>query len=476
MGLTFTDQQIKDLSKEHLGIPTEIAKANANIVAVDVLKVELQKKDDANKVFSDNFINILTQYHAELKNLTGPTRTNYTESMIVSAAKLEDGNIHFPTAPVWAKFQPKVADVNNGNPITDTFPDEQFAVSEVPPPIVPLKTGYADGAVDSTLATAYLAGTFETDDPGFAIGQRVIVDDAGVSAYGIVTAIDVPPPTLGAQTVTLNVLAPPSGALGIGARVRNFHPGFTNNQRTGIDPILEPEYYAYLTAQLDSKVAAVEPFLVAELAALNANDAIAPEAAEIAAAKVNAQFLQAAIDTWQAIAAMIRYGDASLAPLESAIAARPAQITARVGEITAAFGSVSQAPDGSFSGTKNYFSLFKFIDIRVNKIEGSLTKFYGTDLVKQALLAKVATLTSKQSEYDAQFIPHKFTADGDGTDIIKLDSVTGYVVSDSIKIMDDDQPVLTATILAINVLDVQVSVVVPNTYLVSKLARTVKQL
>ena len=476
MALTFTDQQIKDLSKEHLGIPAEIVKQNANVAATEVLRVDLQKKDDANKVFSDNFINIIKQYHKELKNLTGPTRTDYADSMIVSAAKLEDGNIHFPTAPVWTKFQPKLADVNNGSPISDTSPDEEIAVGEVPPPIAVLKTGYADGAINTTLATAYVAGTFETTVGGFVVGQRVIVDQANISAYGTVTAIDTPPPTMGAQTVTLNVLAPPSGALGIGARVRNFHPGFTNLQRTGVNPIAEPEYYAYLTAQLDTKVAAVEPYLVNELAALNANDAIAPEATEIATAKTNVQSLQTTIDTWQAVAAMIRYGDASLAPLEAAIAARPAQITSRVGEITTALGSVSQNPDGSFSGTKNYLNLFNFINIRVNKIEGSLTKFYGVDLIKAALLAKIATLTDKQTQYDAQFIPHKFTADSDGTDTIKLDSVTGYSVSDSIKIMDDDQPVLTATILAINVLNVQLSAVIPTGYLVSKLARTVKQL
>ena len=475
MSLIFTDGQIKDISKEYLLIPDDIAKAQATLAKQDALKAQYLQNDQSNKVFTDNLINIMTQYHEELKNLNGETRTTYQESITVEAAQFLEGNQHFPTTtPVWKNYQPKVAASNNGGPITNTVPNESSKIGDFAPALADLLNGFSDGAVSEVLTSAYAGGSFDVANPtALAVGNRVIISQAGVSAYGIVASIT-PGGMMADDTVTITEIVPPAGALGIGATAANSHPGFTNNQRSGIDPILEPEYYNYLTGIIDAAVASIEGFLAAQLAALNLNDVPGSEAAEITAAKNAIIAFQGVIDTWQA--ASFRFSDANLAPLQAAFAARPAAITARAGEITTALGNVAQNPDGSFSGAGHYQSHFSFTNIRINRIEGSLVKYYGADQARRAMEQKIATLESKGEEYDEIFVITRLTADTDGTNIIKVTSAAGLSNGDSIKIMDDVQPVIVRSIVNIVGLDVQVDSPVPVGYLESKIARVVKQL
>lgn len=473
MSLVFTDTQIKDISKEYLLIPDDIAKAQVTLAKQDALKAQYLVNDNSNKVFTDNLINIMTQYHEELKNLNGETRTTYQESITVEAAQFLEGNQHFPTTtPVWKNYQPKVAASNNGGPITATVPNESSKIGDFAPALADLLNGFSDGAVSEVLTAPYAGGTFDVANPSaLVVGNRVIVSQAGVSAYGIVASIT---PGMTDDTVAITEIVPPAGALGIGATAANSHPGFTNNQRSGIDPILEPEYYNYLTGIIDAAVAGIEGFLAAQLVALNLNDVPGSEAAEITAAKNAIIAFQGVIDTWQA--ASFRFSDANLAPLQAAFTARPGDITARAGEITTALGNVAQNPDGSFSGTGHYQSLFSFVNIRINRIEGSLVKYYGADQARRAMEQKIATLESKGEEYDEIFVITRLTADTDGTNIIKVTSAAGLSNGDSIKIMDDVQPVIVRSIVNILGLDVQVNSPVPVGYLESKIARVVKQL
>lgn len=473
MSLIFTDAQIKDISKEYLLIPSDIAKAQATLDKQDILKAQYLQNDENNKVFTDNLINIMAQYHEELKQMDGETRTTYQEAILVMAAQFLEGNEHFPTTtPVWINYQPKLAASNNGSPITSTTPNEDTALDDLQPAIDDLINGFTDGAVTEILTSAYAAGVFDVANPtALVIGNRVVISQAGVSAYGVVTAIT---PGMTDDTIAINELAAPAGALGIGASVSNFHNGFTNNQRSGIDPILEPEYYNYLTAFIDAAVTAIETFLNAELAALNLNDATGLEAAEIASAIADINSFKGVIDTWQAAA--FRFSDAELAPLTAAATARDAQITARAIEIIDRLGSVMQAGDGSFSGDGHYEALFSFINIRINRIEGSLVKFYGADQARRAMEQKIFTLEDKAEEYEEIFVITALTADTDGTNIIKVTSAVGLAISDTIKIMDDVQPVISRTIVDIDGLDIEVDSPVPVGYLISKIARVVKQL
>ncbi len=475
MALNFTDQQIKDISKESLTIPISIAALQQTLIDLQILIDGLAAQDDANKVFSDNFINIITQYHIELENLDGTTKTNYSEAILDAGARLADGNEHFPVTPnTWVNFPPKVADSNNGDPTAVNTDNGTTKVAAVEALIDLLKNGFNDGALTDDLATAYVAGVFEVTIGGFSVGNRVLIIASGVVVFGTVGSVAVG--GVGAQEITLATPIPiVFGTPSVADQITNFHGGFNNTERTNETPSVsdEQDYFDQLTAAIESGTDDWEVFLGNEKTALQANDATGSEATEITAAIALIDSVLAIIATWEGEAT--KYSDTALGPFETKLGARGAEIIARIVEITAARGIVTQIAAGDFSGSGNYLLLFNWVNIRINKVEGTLSRFYNSNLAKTAIESSIVTKEDKQDEYDLLFLVKTLSADVDGSEFIEMNDVTGLSNTDAIKLMDDDEPVVDRIIVDIQGTTLELNLAVAD-YTTSKLARVVKQL
>lgn len=487
--LNFNDEQIREITGQVLEAPDLIARANEEKAAVLKKQQDYKDLDDAQAVYTGYYNNIITKYHAELAVLSGTQRTNPNDALIDPAAQLAEGNVYLPRGePVWKPFQPKLNDINNGNP-TSVYPGttEPAQIGLVTTSINLLKSGFTDGSASTTTTGAFTGSNVPvSSNAGFSVGNRVLFISGSNFLYGTITNItsganpSPPPATIYTFTISVISSSAGTGGIGTGATVRNYHPGFTLAQRETGSGLSAGElaYMNGLKADIDTKVAAWETMLNTQLGYLNANDAPAPDAAEITAAKGDINNAKTIIDTWQAYpstgSGTSRFGT-NLPALESELSARPSFITARAPQITSRLGSVSQNGDGNFTGSGHYLNYFNNLNMRINMIQGTLRNYYQMNLGTEVFNQKIKVLEDQLAQGASTFTIAAFTADGDNGNTVAVKTTTGLGLGDTVKVMSNTVRTLTGTILAINDLRVTVSFDVPNTYTVGDKARLVKQ-
>ena len=476
MALLFTDDQIKELTGQVLAAPDIIASLNNDKANAVNKQNDYLFLDQANTVYTDHFLNLMVRYHEELQYLNAQIRTNYNVADIDSSGRLSPGNPHFPFSPIWANFPPKKLDSNEGLPYGTLTDTEVTATTDINDAIDLLLNGFTDGAVSDTTETAFAGSTVEVTNGGFSAGQRVFFSDGGNYLYGTISGVAAAPVTTGLQLITVTIISASAGygGIGIGASVDNFHPGFNNTQReTVADPFM-----FYLEGVIDSNVNLWEAMPVAEKVALLLNDPTgAAEQAEIASAIADIDSTLSDIATWEAFPTLgsgtSRFGNTNLPILTGRITTRLAQVSARVAQIISRLGSIAQNPNGTFTGTGQYFNFFDSLNFRINKASGTLRGFYQMDLVLSVFDQQIDTLVAAQVRDSASFSIFEFASDATGTTTVQLVDATGLAAFQSVKVMNNTLPVFDAVIQSISLNTVVLDVTVATTYKIADKARLV---
>lgn len=482
MALIFTDDQLKKISSDIIGFPVLIASLEAQKAANVILQGSLLETDENNKIFSDNFIGIISKYHEEISALDGLAKADYSEAILLSGVKKETGNQHFPVPPdeAWIKMPPKLATENNGNPSSINADYELTRISTLQLAISKLKIGYSDGILDDTSTLAPAAGKVEVDTGGFVAGQTIVVDDSGVSFIALIDLIDLGGITLGAEVIEYTLLGGSEAGLGVGSRVRNFHSGFTNAEREGTSVPTEPEVMAYFQGIIDSDSVAWKGFLQTQEAALLANDDTGTGGTQNDTAVSKVQLAVADIVTWEAFpatgAGTGKYGNVSIAVLEARQVIRNSEAPARATEVGISLGSVVQDAEGAVVSNGSYGSLWIWVDLRINLGAGSLTKFLTSDLGLVFFDQLIVGAQNQEVEYSNIFLVKTVTVDGTGDEFLTVNDTAGLNLLDTVKVMDNDSAVLPRQIVDIqgNVLEFDIAIGVP--LVIGKLARVVKEL
>lgn len=475
MSITFTDEQLKTVSKIVLSTPTEITALGEQKVSVLVGKADALSKDNANKIFYQNYKTIIEAYYDEIKNINGTTYVKYLDSYLEDSAQQKEGNVHYPSSPVWMGFSPKSVNANMGLPTTVNADRETVRLTNIPVAISQLKTGFTDGAQTSTSTAIYTVGNtyIETAITGYVVGKRIVVTDNTRSMLATITGTATTPTAR--LLITVNVA--PSANISSGASIKAFHPGFTNTEReTGTT--IYPEILSYWRGLIDPEVTALKAFLNSELTALNANIAVGSESTQVNTAKTKVNSAISTITTWQGKpvtgVGTSRYGDTSLSPLSTMVTTRTSESTARATEITTALGSVTQSSDGSYSGTNNWYKFFQWIDFRISKSTGTLFSYYNFDLIIRFIDDKILKANQKKTEYDSYMIVKKIVLAPDGTNVIKVEETTSLSVGNTVKVCDDsDLAITTATISGISGQLITLSVPISG-YALDKSARLIR--
>lgn len=473
MAISFTNEQVASMSKAVLTLPGEITAAKDAQSGQAAGVVDLKKKDDTNKVFYDNYLNIVTRYHDELKAINGTSKTTYLTSDLEEGGKQSQGNLHFPMSPVWMNFPPKILDSNNGNPSSSVSGHEGSASTDLSNEMNIFTSGFTDGSSNTTTTTPYssVSGVTLTSAAGVAIGQRAILYTGSSSMYGTIASVS-------GTNITFNEIIPPATTITSGATFKNFFTGFTNTERESGTASLQNVFNG-MKSRINNFISLYSGYLTQEQTALNANDASQPDKPEIDAAKVNVAAILSTISTWQANpetgAGVAKWGDTKIVPFKAAVTARISVASIRVNEITLRLGNVAQAGDGSFSGKGNYQKLFDWINMRINKVSGTLTQYYLSGLGGTAMGQQVSGLEKQLKEYSDIFAVTKMTADGNGSDEITVDNVAQFVVNDSVMVIDDDTAFVERTILSINGKSVKLNGVISSEFKVDTYARLVKR-
>ena len=253
----------------------------------------------------------------------------------------------------------------------------------------------------------------------------------------------------------------------------------TSELQTGVDDTIGPFNLPADLQTLKDAVDAWQVYLNDEKTALLANtDTVGAADITAALADVNNSLTQTA--AWEALtdyAVNGKLDGTGLTILTAETAARLTYVATRVSQINTRLGSITQGADGSVSAFSGlYGARYINTDSRINLAEGTLSKQTGLELGKRVQQENIVNNNNYSTYLDTNVLrATKFTANGNGTNIVSVASTTGLSVSNTIYVVSETQTELTGTISAINGLNITLSFTVPATFTVGDLARLLKQ-
>lgn len=492
MALIFTIDQIKNISKDIILLPDVITNADNSFVqqrnGVLVAKDSLMKTDSDQSVYSDFWIDTITRYHAELKLLNASVRTAYSNSTLVGSGN--KNGAHFPSNPIWDKFTPKIVDSNNGQPITTssdlTELDHMIRLSSL---IDSFTNGFNYGSYSNSGTISGNEITL-TNVSGASVGQQLLVQSGSSS---MIVKIETIIPEIPAQSTPIVIpYSPPKiifsvlvGTTFNGAvTVQNYFAGFTNAQRAGTVSVgvLLPIFNGYKTS-IDDQVNVWEANVNAQKAQLNGNDDLQPRKARniIALASINTFLAKVAVfEALPTTTVNGRFVDTNLAPILASITSRTADRTARISEINTFLGSVSQAADGSYSGSGVYLDLYRVIDARIAFASGTLFSVNQLAMGVQVFDKKIEAGNNQLAQYRATFALTRILNDTVlGQINFEVDSTVdpagAFSIGDAVYVLDNASLVYSRTITQINGNFIKLNQGIPAVLTIQALARITKQ-
>lgn len=476
MPLMFSDEQIREATGQALDAPRQVEDLRAQKEKAIQIKQDFKELDETHNIYTNFYADNISKYHGEVRSLNGVLYTDPLTATIDAGGRLSPGNIYFPSSPIWVNMPPKLTDDVNGNPTSAYTPTENSLITQVITLVGLLKTGFNDGSASQTTQAPVNATTVTvTSSTGFSTGNRVVAYSSGGYAYGTVASTT-------ATTITVTVIYGSLTAAGVGATITNVHNGFTLTQRetnAGVSAAQLP-YINGLKTELDNVAITWNGTLQSQVLMLMGNGDTGASGTQNTAAKNTTNANLATLTGWQNAPAtgvgVSRFGallDTDLLPLT---VSRPTYITARTAEVLASIGSVTQAGDGSVTGTGNALKFFNSLNMRLNKTGGTLRSFYQQDFAILTFDQKIALAQSAAAQAASTFSIKVFSTDATNTGFVKLKDVDGLLVGQDVQVMSNTKQAISATIISINDLEVELSASISSEYVVSDLARLVRQI
>jgi hypothetical protein len=476
MSLSFTDQQLADISLEYIEYPTLRQNLVDSKVGIQQAVDDFFALDEQNKQFTDLYRGLVAQYNAELAQLGEDIYTLPPDEVTLDAGAKRSDNF-FPLTPLWVNLPPKLIDANFGNPQTPTSSPttENVLITRIQEEIDFLRNGKV-ATKTTQLSADFTIGDLliEVDDSSiFTVGDEIQV--LNPSGEGFFARIDVITETTApAGELELTYLVTPTGNVLTGEDVTDGFIGFSNTVREGggTPNLYETAFLAYRQTALDDEVNAYEVNLASSLSAVQAIDDLKNKTANLAY-ESSITTMQSALTTWEA--EPLKYGDTALTPFETALSTRGSESSARVSQIGGFVGSLSQDGSGNLSGSGILFDFAQWQDKRINLASGSRSNYYGTLNGIVVADKNIEILDTNRAEQDIYFVIQALTFDGNGTNTVFVTDTTGFLLTDEVKVIAEGQAVLTGNVTALTATSLTLDVTVSTDYSLSNTARIVKQ-
>lgn len=446
------------ISKKLVNIPRENASADSTKDQLAAQKAEVKTQDDANRGLVEAENPLINLYQQEIERYDGNGRTELAEQDFLDSADRLLNNPFFPNDPntplpslpdgLWTGFVPfsqTKAIGKNNNETYNSVTREQDLIDAV---------------------NAAIAAVEVFSDPTRSTGDEC--NESGTCSM----------PAYDNETDCLNN----GGTWTPGPDL--IEPS-TDMQNAGTDLI--------------NAVQAWEDFINGTIAVVPTTDTDAGRAAENTASIDDANNAIAEIDSWQAIQdyashsqttcvgfngldvntlAQSKFRADALQILKDEITARQAFIATRVGQISGHLGGVNQnySTGDINSVTGFYGKRFRFIDLRLNVIGGTLAKLKGFERGEDAQDKFKQANANASAAYASILQAVAFRSPGTNTNSIHVLDATGFSVSDSVFIVSDTQSEISATITQIDGNRVVLDKPIPEKYRHTELARLYKEL
>lgn len=482
MALNQTDR-IK-ISGEILDLPQKVQAVNDTNIQLAAVKIDLQNQDNSLKIFFDKYNDIINNYQNERRWLDGTTYSIILNSDLINAAQRIPNNKFFPSDGTWTKYQPlkhpSVIGLNLSNSSNSELAifSNNLQSGGLAVLIDFLLNGQTSGVSNDILTTTYIngSGTLAVTSGGQTVGKLLAVSQGSVSALFLITAIS-------GTNLTVTEIIPPNGSLIATSAVIENITAFTNTERNTLISSMYQNILTELTNTIKSSIILWKTAITNQLNELNLNgDSRTPQNNEINTAKNNINNTLIIINNWQTLPNTGTLGNDSkfvntnITPIQNSITSRTNFNTIRNTEVITALGNIIQLPDGTYTGTGIYYQRFIQIDSRINLAGGPLTEYYEKNGATDALTQIADNANNRLNTYTAELRVEALTQSATNSNVIKVTSITGFSVTNTIFIVGDGLIELTGNIIAINGINITVNFIVPNTYTTSIKTRIYKQL
>lgn len=446
------------ISKKIVNIPLENQTADTTKAQLAAVKAEAEAQDNANKAIIGERNTLINAYQLEFNRYDGNLRTTLSEQDFQDSVGRIKGNAFFP------------ADTD-----VTTLPG-------IPTGVWTNLTAYSQTKVIGKKSD----GTYDSTQ----YEQELI--DAVNDAIAAVEAFDVVEQSTGEQCIEGTCSLP----------IYDNQIDCVDNAGVWTPGIVINTYQDMQDAgqALIDAVQAWEDFLNGTKAVVPTTDTNGTRAAQNTASIADIDNAISEIDSWQAFPDydtghgqvtcigfyavdvntlnQTKFRADSLQILKDEITAREAFITNRISELETNLGSVTQDySNGEVSAaTGLYGARYRFIDMRVNALSGSLAKLKGIENGEAAQDAMKSANDNAAAAYDSLMKATAFRAPGTNTNSIHVLDPSAFSVSDSVYIISDTQQEISATITDIDNNRIVLDTKIPEKYRTSEFARLYKVL
>ncbi len=491
--MIFNSIDRKTISRRQLNLKLEATALSASAAGVSSEQSKLLEVDNANTVFYNFYDTQSSSYENEARAIDGLIPSTYLYSDIDAAARSPNQAPFFPPIS-YKQLIPLVGDGVAGRFHATGF-DSRFEINilsnsnyslGIAQLLSLMENGITGSAASTTSSTIIPAGSFSSTDltvtnsSGFSAGEHILVYSGIYSGLYEILSI------LG-NVLTIKSTVPSLFGINGGATVQNTYTAFTNTERQNM---VHASYNEYLN-NLGNMIISVSAELLSKFtdqknALLLQNDTrtVQSLANQSELSKVNNAIT--IINNWNALSftgSNGKFVDANIYTLSNMVLARIADRSARLNEIVLALGASSSdavIQNGEQYSTNvpnnSYFNRYLWLNVRINKATGSLTRYYASGGVANNMQLLLDQNLVLQGQYNGFFLTKKVILN-DGTDTLHLDSNSGFSVGDIVYAVSETQGELQLGIIEIQGTNqVKVDKILPLTYTTDDKSRIFKLL
>ena len=479
MAISFSPQQIKDITRRMLNIVQENAAYASTATALTAQQTTLLNVDNANAAFYNAAYSSASSYEQEGRALVGTVAAVYTNGTI-SPYTVGDlsASAAFPGVST-SIFYP-------GGTYGYLIPDPSAATPTFPTkPVIngffsPTSTDvlYEGNTIIgiSTLNAYYLLGSFASSSstitaiPAGVVPNLVLADTTGSYSNGQLVTIT-NGSTSGVYVITATV---PSTSITVSSVIPAILP-MSGGTIDGSGTALQTSIHANITlwgTQLTSQQGALTSNTESRPAQITQNGT--------ALSNVNAAL--AVVNTWLTTPDYTSTGLGLSSPIYTQLGDRPSSISARITQITTSLGLVTVSgntyTDGGSVVGGPYFERYKWLNNRINIASGSARRYFAANQGSAMLETLQTNNTAIQGDYSAYFNTKRITQINT-TPIVQVSDVTGLNAGDVVYVISESQPAIMRGIVSImGTTQLQLDSPIPNVYQVNTtdIARLYKQL
>ena len=473
MSISFTPDQINNITAEQLQVAANNVGLQASVSAMSAQQAANLSADNATLPFYNSFTGQAASYESELNLKTGLIASEYTNTDVTNSAQLLTDSLFFPnnSTTQYIYCVPRPVNAINGvlYPTGTSTSYEQLIESNSANPYngITQIINYLDGSLSGsgvapttgTVPAGPSTGiilTYSGVGGDFTVGQTVGLysgSSSGLYQITAITSTGVDPDVI--VQLTLNSIIPTLIGM-TNPTVTGTVPAFTLTERqtlTGAGNF--QELLTTLTSQLYTLLSAnLLTNLNSQLTQISSNtDSRPTQLSQLSAETSAINSFISQINSYLSLPATGsngRYIQTNTDLVLSYISARQSIISTRIAQITSALGQVSVSGN-SFTSTDLtcvYYMRYQWLNIRINRLSGTLTKYYTSQNGAAAVQILATNNQMLLNNYASYFITQAVES-RNATTTVRIASTASYNVGDRVYFITNTLPPIMRAIMKI---------------------------